>query len=628
MERKRFEEILEICKNNIIEVGIKKGYFRLEDKQVLEDKLRVILDNGIDLELTGDAVYGYYQSRGKKLHYNPGVYKDEQEAMIYILHEMKHGLDDSGYRIGFQENQSNPYMMYDYPFSFVGANEGATQRFAIDMTEEILGERIPQTQQKSLGIELTTNLDEYQIEDKMNDLMCRALKITKEEFMRAQNEPKQETRNSWSKMFGIKNFMRFQTALDKIYYIRETTFLDENKHPLAKPRELNEEEVESVKVQIKICQDEIRQYVERTNPDRFDEIEKEMIPIDESVRIPGDNVEYEENESFEIMSESELLNQDLYMEYQNFVTDNLKLDLGDSAILLVEWCSGLEREAYGNFEEALNESDREYYEIIFVRQGEEYKKIKFSFDKSGVIDVGQPEEIEDFDEIKETIESEQWLGNPEEYIRFLKSRGLDLDAEIVQKKYEYFMKNKDRIPEIRKRIRQESSENSAIDEIAMLADCLYYGDDENIIISEDGRIIIPGKEQTEDNPASNFTEFEDQESEYEDIKYKAYIINRYSVCDIFGKLVSLDENGHNNGLLEKIVLELEKAVESGEVVLTEAQKNTLSIYVKPKVDEKDFAKVAGKSIEEKDKVQKTMKVLAANREENTTEVNAKKKQGE
>ena len=50
------------------------------------------------------------------------------------------------------------------------------------------------------------------------------------------------------------------------------------------------------------------------------------------------------------------------------------------------------------------------------------------------------------------------------------------------------------------------------------------------------------------------------------------------------------------------MLELEKAVESGEVVLTEAQKNTLSIYVKPKVDEKDFAKVAGKSIEEKGEI--------------------------
>ena len=67
-------------------------------------------------------------------------------------------------------------------------NEGATQRFATDIAEEILEEKIPETMQSSLGITLSTNLDEYQIEDKMNELFCKALGISREEFLRMQNE--------------------------------------------------------------------------------------------------------------------------------------------------------------------------------------------------------------------------------------------------------------------------------------------------------------------------------------------------------------------------------------------------------------------------------------------------------
>lgn len=92
---------------------------------------------------------------------------------------MKHALDDNELSIRFDlKSEENG----------VGMNEGATQRFATDIAEEILEEKIPETMQSSLGITLSTNLDEYQIEDKMNELFCKALGISREEFLRMQNE--------------------------------------------------------------------------------------------------------------------------------------------------------------------------------------------------------------------------------------------------------------------------------------------------------------------------------------------------------------------------------------------------------------------------------------------------------
>lgn len=50
----------------------------------------------------------------------------------YILHEIKHGLDHFNDCIGFENNNQ-----------FISINEGATQRFATDIAEEILSIKIP-----------------------------------------------------------------------------------------------------------------------------------------------------------------------------------------------------------------------------------------------------------------------------------------------------------------------------------------------------------------------------------------------------------------------------------------------------------------------------------------------------
>ena len=118
------------------------------------------MKNGVEYDIDGKAIYGVYVPSQKKLYFNAKVYKDEEEAIIYMLHEIKHALDDDEESIGFDSKTSN---------IGVGSNEGATQRFATDMAEAILNIQIPETLNSSLGIQIKTNLDEYQIEDKLNE---------------------------------------------------------------------------------------------------------------------------------------------------------------------------------------------------------------------------------------------------------------------------------------------------------------------------------------------------------------------------------------------------------------------------------------------------------------------------
>ena len=46
------------------------------------------MKNGVEYDINGKAVYGVYVSGQKKLYFNAKVYKDEEEAIIYMLHEM------------------------------------------------------------------------------------------------------------------------------------------------------------------------------------------------------------------------------------------------------------------------------------------------------------------------------------------------------------------------------------------------------------------------------------------------------------------------------------------------------------------------------------------------------------
>lgn len=480
MEKKEFQKIL--AKSlTIVDAGIKNGYFQENKKEELNSKLLTIFNNGIEYDIPGTAVYGVYVTSQKKLYYNAKVFKNEQEALIYILHEMKHGLDHFPDSIGFQKNNNAEN---------VGSNEGATQRFATDIAEEILGEKIPETQQTSLGITLQTNLDEYQIEDKLNELLCKALGISKAVFLSAQNEENQETFNTIIHNFNkYANFRDFQQALDGIYAIQEETWFDENGNLLETEAKPTIEQTKRATELIRICQSQIFQYVQKSNPDKLAEIKEGFIvPMNEYGEIVRqhtdiDDIEHTTPSNDEIMSNRDMLYQADYMKYQEFLMNGV--DLGDNTLVFISGLSVIPFEEIFEGEQTLKEilevQNEQLLASIFVRSGDTYKSASITFDKNGVIEISDYQEIDSLDNIIEHIEHSEVIGNAPEYIRILKLQGKDKKAQEIQKKYEYFLKNKDRIDEIRQKFGEKSEEKSKMD---MIAELLYNGELDGVTAGE------------------------------------------------------------------------------------------------------------------------------------------------
>lgn len=480
MEKKEFQKIL--AKSlTIVDAGIKNGYFQENKKEELNSKLLTIFNNGIEYDIPGTAVYGVYVTSQKKLYYNAKVFKNEQEALIYILHEMKHGLDHFPDSIGFQKNNNAEN---------VGSNEGATQRFATDIAEEILGEKIPETQQTSLGITLQTNLDEYQIEDKLNELLCKALGISKAVFLSAQNEENQETFNTIIHNFNkYANFRDFQQALDGIYAIQEETWFDENGNLLETEAKPTIEQTKRATELIRICQSQIFQYVQKSNPDKLAEIKEGFIvPMNEYGEIVRqhtdiDDIEHTTQSNDEIMSNRDMLYQADYMKYQEFLMNGV--DLGDNTLVFISGLSVIPFEEIFEGEQTLKEilevQNEQLLASIFVRSGDTYKSASITFDKNGVIEISDYQEIDSLDNIIEHIEHSEVIGNAPEYIRILKLQGKDKKAQEIQKKYEYFLKNKDRIDEIRQKFGEKSEEKSEMD---MIAELLYNGELDGVTAGE------------------------------------------------------------------------------------------------------------------------------------------------
>ncbi len=480
MEKKEFQKIL--AKSlTIVDAGIKNGYFQENKKEELNSKLLTIFNNGIEYDIPGMAVYGVYVTSQKKLYYNAKVFKNEQEALIYILHEMKHGLDHFPDSIGFQKNNNAEN---------VGSNEGATQRFATDIAEEILGEKIPETQQTSLGITLQTNLDEYQIEDKLNELLCKALGISKAVFLSAQNEENQETFNTIIHNFNkYANFRDFQQALDGIYAIQEETWFDENGNLLETEAKPTIKQTKRATELIRICQSQIFQYVQKSNPDKLAEIKEGFIvPMNEYGEIVRqhtdiDDIEHTTQSNDEIMSNRDMLYQADYMKYQEFLMNGV--DLGDNTLVFISGLSVIPFEEIFEGEQTLKEilevQNEQLLASIFVRSGDTYKSASITFDKNGVIEISDYQEIDSLDNIIEHIEHSEVIGNAPEYIRILKLQGKDKKAQEIQKKYEYFLKNKDRIDEIRQKFGEKSEEKSEMD---MIAELLYNGELDGVTAGE------------------------------------------------------------------------------------------------------------------------------------------------
>ena len=458
MERREFQKVLAETLD-IVDIGIKLGYFKEEKREELNNKHIELFNKGIEYDIPGSVIYGNYDPEEKKLYYNAKIFKNKQEALIYVLHEMKHGLDHSGDSVGFEQNEKN-----------VGSNEGATHRFATDVAEEMLGIKIPETTQTSLGIKLQTNLDEYQIEDKINELFCKALGISRVDFLLAQNEENKESFNMIINKFNEHaNFEDFQQALDGIYAIQEETWVDEDEKLFEIEKETTEEQTQRAKELIKICQNEIFKYVEKTNPSKLEEIKEEFImPMNEYgeiVRKGTDNSTKNEEHTSELniepMDDTKILYQADYMKYQDFLMNGT--DLGENTIVFISGLSDMlfekiseNDDSYPSIRERLENQNKQFTESLFLRSGDTYKVADITFDKKGTKEISNYRELDSLDRIIDNIEYSEVIGNAPEYIRILKIQGKDEEAQKIQVKYEDFLKNKDRIDEIRQQIEERN----------------------------------------------------------------------------------------------------------------------------------------------------------------------------
>ena len=568
MKVEEFQKVLEKSLS-IIEIGIKKGYFKEEDKKVLTDKLLKVLKNGIVKDIPGNAIYGVYVSNQQRLYYNAKVFKNEQEALIYVLHEMKHALDDNEKSIGFDSKIKG---------EGTGINEGATQRFATDLAEEILQVEIPKTEQTSLGIMLNTNLDEYQIEDKMNELICNALGISRADFLKKQNQNDGNGLSELKEKFDeFADFDTFLKALDEIYSIQEETWIDEDGNLLEQEAEPTKEQTEKAKGLIRICQEQVVQYVEKANPERLEEIKENMIMIDEK-----------------IMSDNAMITQEDYMRYEEYISS--LVDVGDSKIVYI---SGLENHNYEPIKGAKADNIVEILgnggsisESVYFRDGDTYKQMKFTLDANNGIRQGLITDINNLDDITVEINSHGFLGNPEEYIRMLRIQGKEEFANEKQREYEYFMNNREKMPELL----QKGYDTRESDE---LAEALYNGE----FVGESIDI--------------DFSEFEKGTIEYKGISISddglIYGVNEYG--EITRKTVS-----------EEVISEIEESVKRGEISLNEEQRQTLlnakqNIKQNEKIGQEEFRKVAESSIEEKEQTFHDLRMATQEREQEERKYN-------
>lgn len=476
---------------DIVDVGIKRKYFDENRKEELNNKLVTIFNNGIVYDLPGTAVYGMYSPSEKKLYFNAKVFKSEEEALIYILHEIKHGLDHYDESIGFEHQDKG-----------VGMNEGATQRFATDVAGEILQIEFPKNIQSSLGIQLNTNLDEYQIEDKLNELFCIAVGISMNEFIKMQNNPqKEDFRRLIDKFNQHTSYEMFRESLDQIYMIQEETWFDENHNMLDKEKEPTAEQTKRTMELISRCKRLLLKYAEKENLTAVDRIKEEsFMTINEYGEIIRDGYDepirqtnFEEND---IMSDENIVMQADYINYQQ----NILNQIGSN--VLINKCAII-------FVTEFRYEDDNCEKIIYFRKGNSYQKIIIPMKDDKTIDIINisVQKVDDVNEIKNSIEDCEAefgiIANALEYAKILSMSGDDGKAQSILNKWNYFLSRQNELEQIRQRV--EEQHRAFSDEMEKLRsslrddwtqqpylDTLFdktikYG---NVVVSEDGVAII------------------------------------------------------------------------------------------------------------------------------------------
>ena len=165
-----------------------------------------------------------------------------------------------------------------------------------------------------------------------------------------------------------------------------------------------------------------------------------------------------------IMSDNAMITQEDYMRYEEYISS--LVDVGDSKIVYI---SGLEDHSYEPIKGAkadniieILENGGSISESVYFRDGDTYKQMNFTLDAKNGISQGAISDVKDLSDITVEINSHGFLGNPEEYIRMLRIQGKEEFANEKQREYEYFMNNREKMPELL----QKGYDTRKLDELA------------------------------------------------------------------------------------------------------------------------------------------------------------------
>lgn len=258
--------------------------------------------------------------------------------------------------------------------------------------------------------------------------------------------------------------------------------------------------------------------------------------IDPSTRVDIKSVIEEQ------MQEPELLNQSNYLKYQEDVLNQTDLAETQTDFKLV-------------FVTEFRYDHERHPKSLYFKSGEKYMKAILPVAEDGSVSLQDIQEVTDISEIVTEIEdykSESGIiGNAYEYIELLKMQGRDEEAEIILKKQEYFESQKDKIFEL---------ENQSKKNEKMMDDMFssFYND-----------VLNP------DDLSHSINDY--LEEEFASFTYNGvnYTVDSNGFCQQVGQT----GNVILGNISKKTLDEIKRAVENGELILTEEQKKSLNMII-------------------------------------------------
>ena len=221
MRKEEAEKYIKENNSKIIGYAIMMGYYAEEEYERLAEiaqSIKIIFDS------SNSDIYGVYSSSNFSITLNNEQFKNELDLLIYYSHELFHAFDDKKKTTGFQQNEGKSFINKG-----TGINEGVTQRKAENVAKRILGIKPKQSEEESIGVKLVTDLDEYEIEDKMSRLLAKAMGISYEEFIKMSSLDK-AAKKCGDIAGSTSLFNDIVNLIDKIYGYRQSTWFDKDSY--------------------------------------------------------------------------------------------------------------------------------------------------------------------------------------------------------------------------------------------------------------------------------------------------------------------------------------------------------------------------------------------------------------